>query len=148
MGLNPLNEPLRRGPYYILHATDPRGIEMRVVADAQLGDILSVTPAQRSNTANYTRGPRIIHVPQAGDRDPRANSRASVNERDEPDVGNDDDDAEPAAPPQYGSRRRLRHRRASKRRPRRRAGNSLPKRNRCRNAAATPRRRRASAAPY
>ena len=65
MGLAPNAQPVRRGPYYIVHAIDPRGVELRVVADAQFGDILSVTPAQPYSFApNYVRGPRIIHVPQ------------------------------------------------------------------------------------
>ena len=96
MGLNPVSEPVRRGPYYVLHAYDPRGIEVRVVADAQFGDILSVAPARALNTAyapRYERGPRIIHVPQPGERD----DRASVNDRDEPAASNDDDEEE--APP-------------------------------------------------
>ena len=101
MGLDPVGEPVRRGPYYVLHAYDPRGLEMRVVADAHFGDILSVAPARTLNTAyapNYRRGARIIHVPQPGERaNDRANDRASVNERDEPDVSNDDDE-EAAAP--------------------------------------------------
>ena len=97
MGLNPIGEPARRGPYYVMHAYDPSGVEVRVVADARFGDILSVAPARAFNTAyapRYERAPRIIHVPQAGARD----DRASVNERDEPDAVNDDD-AEEAAPP-------------------------------------------------
>ena len=67
MGLNPIGEPVRRGSYYVMHAYDPRGVEVRVVADAQFGDILSVVPARALNTAyapRYERGPRIIHVPQ------------------------------------------------------------------------------------
>ena len=34
MGINPISEPVRRGPYYVLHAYDARGIEVRVVTDA------------------------------------------------------------------------------------------------------------------
>jgi hypothetical protein len=67
MGLNPISDAVRRGPYYVLHAYDPRGVEVRVVADAQFGDILSIAPARALNTAyapRYERGPRIIHVPQ------------------------------------------------------------------------------------
>ncbi|MBI4367614.1 MAG: hypothetical protein HY543_12430 [Deltaproteobacteria bacterium] len=102
MGLNPISEPVRRGPNYVLQAYDARGVEMRVVADAHFGDILSVVPARASNVAfaqNYQRGPRIIHVPQAGERDDRANDRASVNDRDEPAATNDDDDEEAAPAP-------------------------------------------------
>ena len=98
MGLNPASEPVRRGPYYVLHAYDPRGIEVRVVADAQFGDILSVVPARVLNTAYaplYERGPRIIQVPQPGGRD----NRAGVNDRDEPAASNDDDEEDVAPPP-------------------------------------------------
>lgn len=97
IGLVPLSEPVRRGPYYVLRATNPRGVEMRVVADAQFGDILSVAPAHPLNTADaphYERGARIIHVPQSGEREDRSN----VNERDEPAASNDDA-AEKIAPP-------------------------------------------------
>ncbi len=96
MGLNPIHEPVRRGPYYVLHAYDPRGIEVRVVADAQFGDILSVLPAQAVNSAYapaYQRGPRIIQVPQPRD------DRASVNDRDQPAASSDDDEEPVAAPP-------------------------------------------------
>jgi hypothetical protein len=97
MGLNPISDPVRRGPYYVLHAYDPRGVEVRVVADAHFGDVLSVAPARAFYTAyapRYDRGPRIIHVPQPGDRD----DRASVNDRDQPAVSNDNDDVEVAPP--------------------------------------------------
>jgi len=79
MGLNPIGEPVRRGPYYVMHAYDPRGIEMRVLADAHFGDILSVLPARPLNTVfapEYVRAPRIIHVPPRGD-DDHAKSGAS-----------------------------------------------------------------------
>lgn len=94
IGLNPIGRPLRRGHYYVLHAYDMRGIEVRVLADAQLGDILSVASALNATvTPPYDRGPRIIHVPQAGVRD----EGAIPDDRGEP-VSNDDDDVEPAAP--------------------------------------------------
>ncbi len=98
MGLNPTSDPVRRGPYYVLHAYDPRGVEVRVVADAHFGDVLSVAPARALNNAyapRYDRGPRIIHVPQPGERD----DRASVNDRDQPAASNDNDDEEVAPPP-------------------------------------------------
>jgi hypothetical protein len=94
MGFNPTGEPVRRGPYYVLHAYDPRGIEVRVVADAQFGDILSVAPVRPQNVAYaplYERGPRIIQVPQAS-------PRASANDRDMPAATNDDDDDDDVAP--------------------------------------------------
>jgi len=88
LGLAPIGELVRRWPYYVLHAYDPRGIEVRVVVDAQFGDILSVAPARPFATAyapRYERGARIIHVPQASGRD-------------EPAATNDDA-AEEVAPP-------------------------------------------------
>ena len=43
---------------------------------------------------NYQRGPRIIHVPQSGERNDRTSSRASIQR----DPSHDDDDDEEAAP--------------------------------------------------
>ena len=65
MGFSPITRPLRRGPYYVLHVVDPNGIELRVVADAQLGDILSFEVARPlvAFTPYYVRGPHIIEVP-------------------------------------------------------------------------------------
>jgi hypothetical protein len=42
---------------------------MRVLADAQFGDILSISPARRAGAYRtaYNSGPRIIHVPQPDD---------------------------------------------------------------------------------
>ena len=100
MGLRPDDEPVRRGPYYVLQATDARGTALRVVADAKFGDILSVAPAPSSATPQYQRGPRIIHVPQAGARDTRESPQARLPDRDEPDaIDIDDDEPETAAPP-------------------------------------------------
>ncbi len=63
-GLVPTTRAERRGPFYVLHALDRRGTELRVVADAAWGDIVSVTPLY---APRYDAGPRIIHVPQPGD---------------------------------------------------------------------------------
>jgi len=96
IGLNPIGRPLRRGHYYVLHAYDRRGVEVRVVADAQFGDILSVAPAINATvTPPYDRSPRIIHVPQAGERD----ESALPDDGDEPAAGNGDDAVEQPAPP-------------------------------------------------
>lgn len=65
MGLDPTTSPRRRGPYYVLHAVDPSGTALRVVADAELGDIVSLTPLF---APRFDAGPRIIHVPQPGER--------------------------------------------------------------------------------
>ena len=88
-GLAPMSELALRWPYYVLHATDPRGIEVRVVVDAQFGDIVSVAPARPLATAyapRYERGARIIQVPQS-------------DEHDEPAATNDDAVEEIAPPP-------------------------------------------------
>lgn len=65
LGYDPTTPAFRRGPYYVLHAYDRYGIEVRVVADAQLGDIVSIRPVF---APRYDAGPRIIHVPQRGRR--------------------------------------------------------------------------------
>jgi hypothetical protein len=44
-GLTPLTRPMLRGPYYVLVAVDRVGRQMRVVVDAQLGDIVNLRPA-------------------------------------------------------------------------------------------------------
>jgi hypothetical protein len=72
LGLTPIGEPVLRGPYFVTHAYDPRGIEMRVLVDAQFGDIISVVPALPLNAVfapPYQRAPRIIHVPPRGARE-------------------------------------------------------------------------------
>jgi hypothetical protein len=93
MGLVPAGKPLRRGLYYVFHAYDGRGAEVRVVVDAQLGDVLSVVPAGPiALVSPKDRPPRIIHVPQPGE------SNASVPDRDEPEADSDADEVD-AAPP-------------------------------------------------
>lgn len=78
MGFAPNTEVVRRGPYYVLHAIDLRGVELRIVADAQFGDILAVTPAWPcSCTPYYVREPHIIHIPPRGAAKPRQHSDAS-----------------------------------------------------------------------
>lgn len=64
-GLNPRSRPIRQGRYYVLHALDPRNIEMRVVVDPHFGDVLSVTPARAAvySAPRYDSGPRIINIP-------------------------------------------------------------------------------------
>jgi hypothetical protein len=54
-GLAPLTRPMRRGPYYVLVAVDRAGRQMRVVVDAQLGDIVNMRPA----TAAVSYGPEL-----------------------------------------------------------------------------------------
>ena len=106
LSLNPIGEPIRRGPYYVLHAYDPGGVEVRVVVDAHFGDVLSVTPVATALTLyapQYQRGPRIIHVPQPGERQADTNDgaddRTDTNERDEPALSTCNDDEDIAPPP-------------------------------------------------
>jgi hypothetical protein len=91
-GFRPTTQALRRGPYYVLHAIDARGIEVRVVADAQLGDIVSIAPLVASR---HDSGPRIIHVPQPGERD----DPAATYEEDQAAASGDDDYPDRAPPP-------------------------------------------------
>jgi len=61
-------QPIRRGAYYVLHAISAEGIELRVVADAQLDDILSIEVARPliAYTPYYVRAPHVIHVNEDG----------------------------------------------------------------------------------
>ena len=69
-GLDPEGPVVRRGGYYVLHAFDGTGVELRVVADAQFGDILFMGPAfNASLTPPYIRAAHIIQVPQPGESD-------------------------------------------------------------------------------
>lgn len=112
-GLEPLGQPVRRGQYAVLRAVDPRGIEMRVLADAQRGDLVSVTPVSATNDNDappYGSAPHIIHVPQPGERqdvrrvqsrrDRSADSVRAKAMTPAPDADDEDDndDAPPAAP--------------------------------------------------
>jgi hypothetical protein len=77
-GLNPLGQPTRRGARYLLRALDEGGQEVRVVVDARVGEILSVTPiaiARRGVDAPplsiYDAGPPIYEAtPQVYEPDP------------------------------------------------------------------------------
>jgi hypothetical protein len=74
LGYYPTTPAFRRGPFYVLHARDAYGTKMRVVADAQLGDIVSI---RQVFVPRYDAGPRIIHVPQPGERGNTATPPAS-----------------------------------------------------------------------
>ena len=56
-GLAPLTRPMRRGPYYVLVAVDRVGRQMRVVVDAQLGDIVNLRPASAAGSGRDTAAP-------------------------------------------------------------------------------------------
>jgi hypothetical protein len=96
LGFVPTTRALRRGPYYVLHAYNPRGVEVRIVADAELGDIVSVEPLL---TPHFDGGARVIHVPRPGDRSGRA-----MPEDDRAAVSGDDDDEDNAPPPRRAIR--------------------------------------------
>ena len=56
-GLDPIGQPARRGPVYILRAIDDDDREVRVVVDARHGDIVSITPVM---TASRDLPPREL----------------------------------------------------------------------------------------
>lgn len=96
LGLAPTTRVFRHGPYYVLHAIDPRGTELRVVADAALGDIVSVTPIF---APRFDAGPRIIHVPQPGE-------RGDADDRDDEAAPPDDAIEQYVPPPRHRAIRR------------------------------------------
>jgi hypothetical protein len=55
-GLDPLGQPMRRGPNYVLRAIDDRDREVSVVVSARSGDVLSVTPVQTASRMPPPRG--------------------------------------------------------------------------------------------
>jgi hypothetical protein len=71
-------------------ATEAVPPEYKIAARVRMADASVVVPS-------YDRGPRIIHVPQRGERNERVIDRASV-DRDDPDLSNNEDDYE-ATPP-------------------------------------------------
>jgi hypothetical protein len=63
MGLAPQGDALQRGPYQIVYAVDARGRTLRVVADEELGEIISIAPVH--GAWDQHARPHIIHVPEA-----------------------------------------------------------------------------------
>jgi hypothetical protein len=55
-GLDPLGQPVRRGPNYVLRAIDDSDREVSVVVSARSGDVLSVTPVQVASRMQPPRG--------------------------------------------------------------------------------------------
>jgi hypothetical protein len=121
MGLRPLGRPHYRGRFYVVHAVDPRGEEVRVVVDAYAARVVSVRPLDRRAATDDPRvyrhydsgpppaaGPRVIErdpryvppapVPPAGASDPRYSAPQAVPEDDDdypadgPDEFDDDDE--------------------------------------------------------
>src|SRR5204863_6979222 len=48
-GFEPIGQPVRRGPNYVLRAIDDSDREVNLVINARSGDILSVTPIQTAS---------------------------------------------------------------------------------------------------
>jgi len=48
-GLDPIGQPMRRGPNYVLRAVDDSDREVSVVVSARGGRVLSVTPVQTAS---------------------------------------------------------------------------------------------------
>jgi hypothetical protein len=88
LGLAPTMQPIRRGAYYVLHAISADGIELRVVADAELGDILSIDVARPlvAYTPYYVRAPHIIHVNEDGNEEIDSQSGNDAPKGREPDA--------------------------------------------------------------
>lgn len=111
-GFAPDSEPVLRGHRYILHAINPWGYEVRVVADAQFGDIVAILPiySWRTNVeARYGTIARIIHVPKdiygVGDAEPSLQKRsdsAPAAPRDHTAKAKDDVALSPVYPTHFG----------------------------------------------
>ena len=77
-GLAPLTRPARRGPYYVLLATNRSGGQMRVVVDAYAGEIVRVNPMLVAGlygpqpAVPYGPPPRIVTGPSEFDDPPLA----------------------------------------------------------------------------
>jgi hypothetical protein len=106
-GLDPVDAPRLRGRYYVLKAIDRRGVDMRVLADAQDGSILSILPARQSRGGRlaYNGIARIIHVPQPDDAVAEADDGGTPAASDAGGAdavhGYDGAVAEPPAPPRH-----------------------------------------------
>jgi hypothetical protein len=58
MGMRPLGRPHYRGRFYVVHAVDPRGVDVRVVVDAHAARVVSVRPLDRQAAREYD-GPSV-----------------------------------------------------------------------------------------
>lgn len=54
-GLDPVGQPVRRGPIYVLRAIDDDDREVRVVVDARYGEIVSITPTMTASREEPAR---------------------------------------------------------------------------------------------
>jgi hypothetical protein len=66
-GLEPLGRPVRRGPVYAIRAIDPAGgEELRVIVDAQVGNVVRMVPVVMPRGVPVLRPPgRIAMAPDA-----------------------------------------------------------------------------------
>jgi hypothetical protein len=66
-GLEPLGRPVRRGPVYAIRAVDPAGgEELRVIVDAQVGNVIRMVPVVMPRGVPVVRPPgRIAMAPDA-----------------------------------------------------------------------------------
>ena len=78
MGFSPTDMPTRRGDYYVLQAVNSHGVQVRVVADALFGDLLTITPVRaQADILQYESGNSINHIPL-----PREHPHAAVRRED------------------------------------------------------------------
>jgi hypothetical protein len=98
-GFEPIGQPIRRGPNYVLRAIDENDREVNLIINARSGDILSATPIQTASRVppGVSMGPyeRMApgYVPPVGSRSYG------------PPVADDDDDAPPPRGYGYGAPR-------------------------------------------
>src|SRR5262245_847175 len=66
-GLEPLGRPVRRGPVYTIRAVDPAGgEELRVIVDAQVGNVVRMVPVVMPRGVPVLRPPgRVAMAPDA-----------------------------------------------------------------------------------
>jgi hypothetical protein len=60
MDLNPVAPPMRRGPNYVVRATDRYGNLLRVVIDARVGEIVRMRPVHRPRMVDYSPPPGFV----------------------------------------------------------------------------------------
>ncbi len=113
-GLDPLGQPVRRGPNYVLRAIDDNDREVSVVVSARSGDVLSVTPVQTASRMPPPRGGVTHGAPTSGCRRAMCRRAAIAPERrlidddDEPNIVDNPNaprppGAMPGAPPMRSS---------------------------------------------
>lgn len=109
-GLDPLGQPMRRGPYYVMRAIDGRDREVRVMVSARSGEVLSVTPVQTASRipppgAGLTWGPYERMPPGSMPPSGYRGGAPIVDEDDEPNIsGNPNAPRPPAVLPGAPSR--------------------------------------------